>query len=102
MNNKFRPSSSMTTLSIMRQRRKYGYTESYNWQNRVDWYPAGYRLNKQTIFTQFGKLHYLACHAPKAVAKKWQTVYNNFHNKHFGSHTASMRYLNKWSCHNWL
>jgi hypothetical protein len=76
--NKFRPSSSMTTKSIMRERRKHGsLLGSYNWQSRVEWYPAGYKLNRKTIFKQYYK-------------------------KHFGSFKASVRYLNNWSCHNWL
>ena len=102
--NRFRPSSAMATKYIMRERHRHGSTlGNYNWQSRVEWYPAGYRLNKQTIFRQFGKLHYLACHAPEPVTRKWQQAYNNFHTKHFGAFKgASMRYLNKWSCHAWL
>ena len=102
--NKFRPSSSMNTKSIMRERRKHGAClGSYNWQSRVEWYPAGYKLNRKTIFKQFGKLHYLACHSPEPITKKWQKAYDNFHRKHFGTYKgASMRYLNNWSCHNWL
>lgn len=101
--NKFRPSSAMTTRYIMRERRKHGACISnYNWQHRRDWYPAGFKLNRQTIFRQFGRLHYLACHSPEPVQRKWRAAYNNFHNQHFGSHKASMRYLNTWSCHAWL
>ena len=100
---KFSPSSSMTTKRIMRERRKYGHADNYNWQIRVEWYPAGFKLNRKTLFKQFGRLHYLACHAPDKTTKKWQSAYNNFHTKHFGTHKgASMRYLNNWSCHNWL
>ena len=100
--NRFRPSSAMDTRTIMKMRRVHGRTDNYNWRIRVEWYPAGYRLNKKTIFKQFGRLHYLACHSPEPVARKWQKVYNNFHTKHFGTFKASMRYLNKWSCHSWL
>ena len=101
--NKFRPSSSMNTKSIMRERRKHGAClGSYNWQSRVEWYPAGFKLNRRTIFRQFGKLHYLACHAPEPIQKKWRNAYNAFHARHFGSAKASMRYLNEWSCHAWL
>ena len=102
--NKFRPSSAMDTKSIMRERRKYGSNlGSYNWQSRIEWYPVGFKLNRKTIFRQFGKLHYLACHSPDTVTKRWQKAYNNFHTKHFGAFKgASMRYLNKWSCHSWL
>lgn len=101
--NKFRPSSSMDTRRIMRERRRYGHTDNYNWQGRVEWYPVGYRLNKKTISRQFSRLHYLACHAPDKTTKKWQKAYNNFYIKHFGAVRAgSMRYLNNWSCHSWL
>lgn len=102
--NKFRPSSSTTTKSIMRERRKYGARlGSYNWQSRVEWYPVGFRSNRKTIFKQFGKLHYLACHAPEKITQRWQKAYNVFYKKHFGAYKgASVRYLNKWSCHSWL
>jgi hypothetical protein len=100
--NKFRPSSSMDTRTIMKMRRVHGRTDNYNWRIRIEWYPAGYRLNKRTIFRQFGRLHYLACHAPEPVTRKWQRAYNNFHTKHFGTFKGSVRYLNKWSCHSWL
>jgi hypothetical protein len=93
----------MTTKSIMRERRKHGaLLGSYNWQSRVEWYPSGYKLNKKTIAKQFGKLHYLACHSPEPITKKWRKAYDNFYKKHFGSFKASVQYLNKWSCHNWL
>ena len=84
-------------------RRLYGRTDNYNWQSRVRWYPVGFKINHRTIFNQFGKLHYLACHAPGPVTKKWAIANRNFMNKHFGdAGGASMRYLNKWSCHSWL
>jgi hypothetical protein len=47
-------------------------------------------------------LHYLACHSPEKIQKRWLTVYNNFHTRHFGTRNGSMRYLNEWSCHSWL
>jgi hypothetical protein len=101
--NKFRPSSSMDTRNVMRVRRLYGKTDNYNWQTRIEWYPVGFKLNHKTIMKQFMRLHYLACHAPNTVTKKWKSAYNNFDTKHFGVFGgASMRYLNKWSCHSWL
>ena len=103
MPNKFRPSSSMDKKHIMKMRRVYGRTDNYNWQSRVEWYPVGYKLNHKTIFKQFGKLHYLACHAPDATTKRWQKAYNNFYKAHFGAFKGgSMRYLNTWSCHSWM
>jgi hypothetical protein len=86
----------------MRERRKHGHTNNYNWQSRVKWHPVGYKLNKQTISRQFGQLHYLACHAPEPVQKKWKHAYDTFYARHFGSFNGSMRYLNDWSCHAWL
>ena len=103
--NKFRPSSAITTRYIMRERRKHGVclgSHSYGCQGRVEWYPVGFKLNHKTIFKQFGKLHYLACHSPEPITKKWHKAYDNFYKKHFGSYKASVRYLNKWSCHAWL
>jgi hypothetical protein len=101
--NRFRPSSSMNTRSIMRERRRHGAVlGSYNWQSRAEWYPAGYRLNRKVMFRQFGNLHYLACHSPEPVTRKWQKVYDNYYKKHFGTFKGSVRYLNKWSCHSWL
>jgi hypothetical protein len=101
--NRFRPSSAMTTQRIMRERRRHGAVlGSYNWQSRAEWYPAGFQLNRKTIFRQFGRLHYLACHSPERVQRQWQKVYDNFHTKHFGTFKGSMRYLNQWSCHAWL
>jgi hypothetical protein len=86
----------------MLDRLKCGYTNNYNWQSRVEWYPAGFKLNRKNIFKQFGKLHYLACHSPVPIQKKWSKVYDNFHKRHFGTFKGSMRYLNQWSCHAWL
>jgi hypothetical protein len=99
--NRFRPQD-INKRYIIKQRLLTGRSENYNWQSRVEWYPAGYRLNKKTIVKQFGRLHYLACHSPKKVQQRWQKVYDNFHNRHFGTFKCSMRYLNKWSCHSWL
>lgn len=100
---RFRPQGDMK-LAVMKERLKTGTTYSYqSFQSRIDWFPVGYRLNKKTIAKQFQKLHYLACHSPEPIMKKWAAVYKVFSNKHFGTwNGASMRYLNKWSCHDWL
>lgn len=102
--NKFRPCSAMTTKGVMRERLKFGSTlGNYNWQSRVEWYPVGFKNNHKLIFKQFGKLHYLAYHSPKPITKKWRMAYSNYYKKHFGAFKgASVRYLNKWSCHSWL
>lgn len=100
--NRFRPQD-MSKPYVMKQRLKYGRSDSYNWQTRIEWYPVGFKVNNKTIFKQFGRLHYLACHSPENIQKKWQSAYNVFMKKHFGdSEKASIRYLNEWSCHNWL
>jgi hypothetical protein len=100
--NRFRPQDLSKTF-VMKERLKYGRSDSYNWQTRIEWYPAGYKLNKKTITKQFQKLHYLACHAPEPVAKKWKSAYNQFEKKHFAhGGKASMRFLNTWTAHSWL
>lgn len=100
--NKFRPSSSMDTRNVMKMRLKYGRTDNYNWQSRVEWYPVGYKINHKNIVKQFGKLHYFAHHSPIPLQMKWKKAYNNFFKKHFGSPQMSVSYLNKYSCHKWL
>jgi hypothetical protein len=86
----------------MKQRLKCGRSENYNWQTRIKWYPVGWGFNKKVLGNIFGKLHYLACHAPTPIQKKWKQPYKNFYIKHFGTHKASSRYLNKYSCHSWM
>lgn len=98
--NRFRPQDNNKRY-LIKQRRKYGYTDLSNWQTRVDWWPPGYGLNQQSISRRFSQLHYLACHAPKPVAKKWRSAYNQFEKKHFTT-LASVRYANKYSCDAWL
>jgi hypothetical protein len=104
MNLRFRPQQ-LSTKSIIRLRRQ-GYGNewiNYNFQTRVEWYPAGYKLNRRTISKQFQRLHYLACHAPKPIATKHRSAYNQFCNRHFGNlGTASIRYLNTWTANLWL
>ena len=100
--NRFRPQQLSQRYRIG-QRLRLGRVENHTWQTRVEWHPVGYRLNRRTILRQFGRLHYLACHAPKPVQQKWQKTYDIFYKKHFGDlRCASMRYLNTWSCHYWL
>jgi hypothetical protein len=100
--NKFRPQD-MSKTYVMKQRLKYGKTDNYNWQTRIEWYPAGYGINKRTISRQFMTLHYLARHSPKPVAVKWRKAYNQFESKYFASRgKASMRFLNTWTAHSWM
>lgn len=100
--NKFRPQD-ITRLAVMKQRLKYGHSDNYNWQTRIKWYPAGWTFNKKVIGNQHSRLHYLACHAPEPIKKKYKKAYETFYKKHFGAHKgASVRYLNNWSCHSWM
>lgn len=100
--NKFRPQSD-TKLYIMKQRLRTGRSDNYNWQSRVKWYPAGWGFNKRVLGDIHSRMHYLACHAPKPIRKRWRVPYANFMAKHFGDMgKASMRYLNTWSCHSWM
>ena len=99
---KFRPLD-IGTRYIMRQRRLIGRVENYNWQTRVEWYPVGWKSNHISISRTFSNLHYLACHAPLPIRKKWRNAYKNFYDKYFaGKGNASIRYLNKWTSHSWL
>ena len=100
---RFRPQDDMS-IAIMKERLKTGKTYSCQpFQGRSDWYPVGYGVNKKTIAKQFQNLHYLACHSPDPISKKWKSAYNVFYKKHFGTwNGASVRYLNKWSCHDWM
>ena len=87
----------------IRYRLETGRSESYNWHSRVRWYPVGWRLNRQTLGRIFGRLHYLARHAPKPIQLKYKRVYNLFEEKYFATKgKASMRYLNKYTAHKWL
>lgn len=102
MMNKFRPQD-MSKVYIIKQRRLYGKTDNYNWQTRIKWYPAGWGFNKRVLGDMHSRLHYLACHAPEPVQKQWKAKYKVFMDKHFGERgNASMRYLNKWTCHSWM
>lgn len=100
--NKFRPQD-LSKVYRMKKRRMGGMNLPYNWQTRIEWFPVGYKLNRRTISKQFGKLHYLACHAPKPIQKKWRVVYNQFCKKLFADESnVSMHYSNKWTAHSWL
>jgi hypothetical protein len=80
-----------------------GRSEAYNWRSRVRWYPSGWNLNRQTLGRIFSRLHYLGCHAPSPVQKKWRIVYNEFQAKYFATKgKASVRYLNTYTAHKWL
>ena len=74
------------------QERRMGIWVNYNWQTRDKWYPAGWKSNHISIGRIFGQLHYLACHAPAPIQKRWQPAYQRFCNQHIPSR-ASMRYL---------
>jgi hypothetical protein len=72
----------------------------YNWNNTfsINRYKES---NKQTISKIFSNLHYLACHAPKKVNKKWLIIYNKFMNKHCANKKYN-KWSNKYTCNRWL
>ena len=98
--NRFRPQD-ISTRYVMKQRRLIGRAENYNWQTRVEWYPVGRKVNQISIGRRFGHLHYLACHSPAPIQKKWRAAYQRFCNQHIPSR-ASMRYLAAFTCDSWL
>jgi hypothetical protein len=100
--NRFRPQN-ISTKYIMKHRLLSGRSENYNWQTRIEWYPAGWKTNQISIARRFGHLHYLACHSPEPIRKKWSSAYNVFCNRYFANKgNASMRYLNTWTSYSWL
>lgn len=100
--NRFRPQD-ISRRYVIKQRLRTGRADNLNWQSRVKWYPAGWKINHQTLGNIHSRLHYLACHAPEPVQQRWRPAYRVFMNRHFGdAGRASMRYLNTRSCHAWL
>jgi hypothetical protein len=100
--NKFRPQD-LPKSYVMKQRLKTGRADSYNWQTRVEWYPANWTRHQQMLSKRFAHLHYLSEHAPAPIQQRWKHAGRAFMKKHFGdAGRGSMRYLNKWSCHSWL
>jgi len=104
MNKMFRPMESSKNATI--KLRRMGYDNAwinYNFPTRAKWFLTGWGVNKRTIGSIHSRLHYLACHAPEPIQKKWRATYNNFMIKHFGAAgKGSMHYLNKWSAHSWM
>jgi len=100
--NRFRPQEINKRHTVRLRLQGYGNEWiNYNWQTRVEWWPCGYSSNKIVIAKQFKRLHYLACHSPKPVQKRWAKAYRDFYKRHFGV-AGSIRYLNTWTAHSWL
>lgn len=98
--NKFRPQDNQKRYMI-KLRRLAGRSENYNWQPRRTWYPAGWGPNKKVLGKIFGRLHYLACHAPPPVQAKWRRAYRALEER-MSPARASVRYINKYSASSWL
>lgn len=100
----FRPTGNLKFWRLKERRRGSPYGRgSLSFQNRVAYYPAKWTKHQIQFARRFSKLHYLACHSPEPIRLKWKHAYNNFMNAHFGQKgNASVRYLNKYSCHKWL
>jgi hypothetical protein len=101
--NRFRPQD-ISPRYRLKYRIKYDCYVTYNWQTR-----HGYKrvkplpLNRETLGRIFGRLHYLACHAPKPVRLKWLRAYNNFMKRYCaegGRH--SIKFANTYTAHAWL
>ena len=100
--NRFRPQG-IDRKYRLRHRLRTGLRESWNWQTRAEWYPAGWQVNHRTLGRAFARLHYLACHAPDPVRAKHWSAYQVLYNRLFaGRGTASIRYLNTYTAHAWL
>jgi len=95
---RFRPQA-VSKVYTMKLRLRTGSAESYNWQSRARWIREPDA--NQHILRVFGQLHYLACHAPAPVQKKWATTYRRFMNRLEPKQT-SVRYYNTWAFSRWL
>ena len=98
--NKFRPQD-ISAKYKLKQYIRTGRIENYNWQTRVKWYPAGWGFNKKVLGTIFGRLHYLACHAPTPVQKRYQRAYRALEARLI-PRKASVRSINTYSAGAWL
>lgn len=99
---KFRPMALSARYRLQSHRRGV-YTGQFNWQSRVQWYRANLQANHKSIIRTFARLHYLACHAPDAVRRRWSPVYDRWQRQHLASAgRASSRYLENYTCHAWL
>jgi hypothetical protein len=100
---KFRPQQ--LSKRILIKERRYGKNINYNFVSRDKWFPAGWGYNQKILGSIFSKLHYLACHSPEPIQKKWSKSYKNFEKAHLGDMTGrlmSIKYANNWSCGKWL
>lgn len=98
--NKFRPQD-ISAKYKLKQYIRTGRIENYNWQTRIKWYPVGWGFNKRVIGGIFGRLHYLACHAPAPVQKRYQRAYRALEARLI-PRKASIRYINTYSAGAWL
>jgi hypothetical protein len=99
--NRFRPQE-IPKAYIFKQRLAFGRADNYNWQSRVKWIPAGYKINRKGILRRWQEIHHYASHAPWCLSH-YKTANKMFNQKFLGSKgKASTRYLNTYSAHSWL
>jgi len=102
VNQRFRPIA-LSQLYRLRSHRRGVYTGQLHWQSRIQWYRANLQSNHKSIIRIFARLHYLACHAPGPVRRRWSPVYDHWQRQHLASAgRASSRYLENYTCHAWL
>lgn len=73
-----------------------GIKQSYNFVSNDRYYLACYTYNLIFLHRVFIRLHYLACHAPNSIQKKYKPCYNRFNKIHFPI-KASINYSNTYS-----
>lgn len=83
--------------------RRNGDTWNYNFRSRGKSYfeSTNAPLNQQVLSRIYGRLHYLASHAPVKVSKQWIKADTNFRQVHYGFGNQSVRYANTWTMHSW-
>ena len=99
----FRPMENDARWRLKERRNNGPWSGNLNFCRRIEWFPPHMTKQQRMFAKRFSRLHYLACHAPEPVQRKWRSAYNNFMNRHFAQKgNASMRFLNKYTCHAWL
>ena len=99
----FRPEN-YNKLWLLRERRNRSpWSYGINFQRRSSYQPVVWSNHKIQFARRFHRLHYLACHSPESIQKKYKYVYKNFMNRHFADKgKASIRFINSHTCHKWM
>lgn len=82
------------------KRRLSGDSTNYNWQTRTEWWRDS-DTNRKHMIRVWKQLHYLACHAPEPVRRRWAGAYSRLMGR-LDPKFASVQYLEKYASVRWL